>query len=76
MNKWNILPDMQVARKFHSSCTIEGLLYVFLGIDEEGQVIRSIEKLQYNYAGGAEYLNNKWKVVELANNEFYYFSTI
>ena len=39
-------------------------------------MITSIEKIQYNYAGGAEYLKNKWQVVELANNEFYYFSTI
>ena len=43
--KWETLPNMKVHREGHSSCSIDGNLYVFCGINANKEPTNSIEVL-------------------------------
>ena len=40
-----MMPNMRVPREGHSSCSIDGTLYVFCGVNAEKRLINSIEVL-------------------------------
>ena len=44
-NRWEGLPNMKIHREGHSSCSIDGNLYVFCGINANKMPINSIEVL-------------------------------
>ena len=47
INKWSYMPNMKVARAMHSSCCLQGNLYVFCGYTSEKHYSNSIEKTNY-----------------------------
>ena len=44
-DRWEILPELNVARYNHSSCTLGKTLYVLGGLDHDNEYVDSIEKL-------------------------------
>jgi len=58
MNKWYEVADLNVARHYHSSCSVgENIVYVFCGIDISEKYLNLIEKYDSNKP-------EKWELFE------------
>ena len=61
-SQWSPMPDLQVARESHASCTAHNsnVIYVFCGFDADGQCLSSIEKLAAYPANDAAQPSEQW----------------
>ena len=62
-DRWESLPRLNVARCFHSSCTLGNTLYVLGGKDENRQLKNSFEKLG-NIAGPVQDTFSRWQLIQ------------
>ena len=46
-DRWESLPNMNVARSYHSSCLFGTTMYVLSGFGENGLLTNTIEKLNH-----------------------------
>lgn len=65
-SKWSPMPDLQVARESHASCTAQdgNIIYVFCGFNADGGVLNSIEKLAPSFDSKP----TAWKLLDLPLN--------
>ena len=62
---WQQLPDMNVARSHHASCSLDGNVYVFCGQDRNQEPLNSIEVLE-DTASNLD-LIEAWKLIRVAD---------
>ena len=66
-DKWESLPEMNLARWDHSSCILDQTLYILGGYDENDELTNSIEKLA-NIDEPEPSLITEWNLIQLISS--------
>ena len=72
---WESMPPMQQGRKFLSSCSLRGYIYVIGGQNDSSQYLQTIEKLRVKESL-SEQMKQVWQTIPTSNLSRYFTARI